>query len=329
MKKIPPDLVDAIFSEDIAETILSIGKKYGLLIDKVGELGSATNHVILGALHPKDFIPTLEQVLGVDRETAKKIAQEVNTEIFAKIRESLRKVHNIEESGIRNQESGALDQKPAIPPPESPVKKIPFSDLKPTPPTTPIPTRPAAPVIPASPVISAMPIAPKPPVPQAAPPTPNPQPPMIRPFRGGGIKVEVKKEAAAPVGGTPADLEKEVAGILKTVQPAKPKEEPKKLWPLAAGIGLIEERPKTEVGPEEKSKPAVEVKIKTIEEEEGPPKTSPFAAKLQDGIFKQAPTEERKIIEPAPPPPKISYGPADPYRELPDEKERGGLPRKG
>ena len=41
-QKLPEDLKEAIFSVETTEIIQKISKKYGLLIDKMGELASET-----------------------------------------------------------------------------------------------------------------------------------------------------------------------------------------------------------------------------------------------------------------------------------------------
>ncbi len=99
---LPEDLKDAIFSVDSANIIQSVGKKYNLTIDKIGELADETGLVMLGLTHPKDFIPNLSQRLAVDRETARKIAEGVNAQIFAKVRESLKKVHGVGEEAPKS-----------------------------------------------------------------------------------------------------------------------------------------------------------------------------------------------------------------------------------
>lgn len=96
-KKLPENLREAIFSAEITETLLAIGKKYNLPVDKIGNLSTETSLVMIGATHPRDYIANLEKVLEIDRETAQKVAHEVNTQIFSKIRESLKKLHNIPE----------------------------------------------------------------------------------------------------------------------------------------------------------------------------------------------------------------------------------------
>ncbi len=91
--KLPEDLKDAIFNVDSAEIIQAIGKKYNLPIDKTGELADETGLVLLGLTHPDNYIFNLAQRLNTDKETAGKIAEEINNQIFAKVRESLKKIH--------------------------------------------------------------------------------------------------------------------------------------------------------------------------------------------------------------------------------------------
>ncbi|MBI2609786.1 hypothetical protein HYW53_01245 [Candidatus Giovannonibacteria bacterium] len=97
-EKLPPDLMDAIYSANTPEIIERISKKYGLLIDKMGLLAEETGLVMFGITHPSDFIANLKQKLGVGQETARKIAEDVNQQIFAKVRESLKKLHGMGDS---------------------------------------------------------------------------------------------------------------------------------------------------------------------------------------------------------------------------------------
>ena len=97
--KLPEDLKDAIFSVNSADVIMSIGKKYNLTINKMGELADETGLVMLGLTPPNNFISNLNGRLEVDAEVAKKIAEEINSEIFSKIRESLKKIHGTTEAG--------------------------------------------------------------------------------------------------------------------------------------------------------------------------------------------------------------------------------------
>ena len=103
-KKLPEDLRDAILSVDSADITRSIGEKNKLTIDKIGELASETGRVMLGVTHPNEFIGNLADRLEVDKEKARAIAQEINEQIFKKVRESLRKIHNIREGEEEEQD---------------------------------------------------------------------------------------------------------------------------------------------------------------------------------------------------------------------------------
>lgn len=102
--KLPQDLKDALFDVDSSEVITSIGKKHKLAIDEMGELASETGRVMLGLTHPNKFISNLAERLEVDKVKAKEIAEDINVQIFKKVRESLKKIHN-----IRDEESPAKD----------------------------------------------------------------------------------------------------------------------------------------------------------------------------------------------------------------------------
>ena len=96
--KLPQDLRDALFDVDISELIIAIGKKHHLAVDEMGKLASETGRVMLGVTHPNQFISNLVQRLEVDKAKAKEIAEDINVNVFKKIRESLKKIHNIRDT---------------------------------------------------------------------------------------------------------------------------------------------------------------------------------------------------------------------------------------
>ncbi|OGF70334.1 hypothetical protein A3C75_00685 [Candidatus Giovannonibacteria bacterium RIFCSPHIGHO2_02_FULL_44_31] len=101
-KKLPEDLKVVLFSQESATKIGAVGKKNDLSSSNIGILADETGLVLFGVLHPKDFIPDLSEKLGVDKETAKKIAEDVNREIFQKVRVSLRKLYGITDEITEN-----------------------------------------------------------------------------------------------------------------------------------------------------------------------------------------------------------------------------------
>lgn len=118
LEKLPESLRQALSSVDSAKKVVDIGRKYALHMDKLGELGAETGMVILGFTHPADFLSRLTRRLGFPEEKVRLIAQEINTEVFLKIREALKQVHGETETGIapkspNSYQGEALIKKPA------------------------------------------------------------------------------------------------------------------------------------------------------------------------------------------------------------------------
>src|SRR3989339_971353 len=110
-KNLPNDLKTVFFSANKDETIESIGRKHNLTIDKIGDLANETGMVMLGVTHPNEFIGNLTERLEVDKEKARAIAQEINEQVFKKVRESLRKIHNMRE-GAEQEEQDKIKVSP-------------------------------------------------------------------------------------------------------------------------------------------------------------------------------------------------------------------------
>ncbi len=87
---LPEDLQEAVTSVETAEAIKKIREKYNLHIDKAGDLGDEVGRVMIGVSSFRDFAPRLKERLHLTDEQAHNIANDVNTEIFAKIRQLLR-----------------------------------------------------------------------------------------------------------------------------------------------------------------------------------------------------------------------------------------------
>ncbi|OHA13669.1 MAG: hypothetical protein A2909_02040 [Candidatus Tagabacteria bacterium RIFCSPLOWO2_01_FULL_39_11] len=137
-QKLPEDLKEAIFSVETTEIIQKISKKYGLLIDKMGELASETGLVMLGATPPREFISNLSRRLEVDRGKAAEIAKDINDGIFSKVRENLKKIHGIAEEPESEEKTGYQETElPKTLPISSPLPpKPPYQQKPPSPPTS-------------------------------------------------------------------------------------------------------------------------------------------------------------------------------------------------
>ncbi|MBI4134639.1 MAG: hypothetical protein HY471_00825 [Candidatus Sungbacteria bacterium] len=92
---LPQDIAEIYESNETAETMLAIGRKYGLTIDKLGKLTSETGYVIVGASPARKFVETIGKVLGIPQEKAVQVAREINAKIFAPIRQSLKRLHGV------------------------------------------------------------------------------------------------------------------------------------------------------------------------------------------------------------------------------------------
>ncbi len=90
LAKLPADLREIILSTDTADYIQNIGKKYNLRIDQMGGLDDEVGAVLVGETRSEEFIDKIKDRLQIDQATASAIAQEVNEQIFVKIREALR-----------------------------------------------------------------------------------------------------------------------------------------------------------------------------------------------------------------------------------------------
>lgn len=114
--KLPEDVKNAIFSAGVEKALTEIGEKNNLHIDKIGELMEEVDLVMLGVTNPKDFIRNLYGRLGIeDKEQVRRIAHEVNEQVFQKIRESLKTVHQATDEA----------QEPASEERRIPMEKIP------------------------------------------------------------------------------------------------------------------------------------------------------------------------------------------------------------
>ncbi len=108
-EKIPKDLQDAILDAGTSDIIGAITKKYGLNLEQAGNLADEVGLLMLGETNPRDFTANLIKRLETDPEMTKKIAQEINEQIFSKVRESLKKIHGVSEE----EKQGAAGPQPA------------------------------------------------------------------------------------------------------------------------------------------------------------------------------------------------------------------------
>ncbi len=85
-RKLSKNIREFLFSEELSDTLITIGKKYSLLLDKVEVIESEVFLTVEGLQNASDFIPNIKTKLGVSEEIASNIGKDVNELIFVKIR---------------------------------------------------------------------------------------------------------------------------------------------------------------------------------------------------------------------------------------------------
>ena|SRR3989338_7248423 len=136
-EKLPKNLKAAIIAVDYREKITRVGKNFQLNTDKIVALENEITFVMTGLEHPSKFIGNIAKALNLPEEKARAIAEDINTEIFRPVRESLKKIHGI-----------TSDQQPTTSNPQPITQTTPVIPAIPKPPTPVVPKPPALPVPP-------------------------------------------------------------------------------------------------------------------------------------------------------------------------------------
>lgn len=87
--KLPLELRAALFSEDNAEFISQIAKRYKIADEQIPQFAILVGNILLGLLSPDDFPKALEQELKIPAEQIAFISQEVNRLILHPVKDKL------------------------------------------------------------------------------------------------------------------------------------------------------------------------------------------------------------------------------------------------
>lgn len=90
IEALPLEFQEAIADSYISNKSLEIGKKYSLLIDKVGKLQDDTMLAVLGLIPGEALAETLIKDLEIDDKQSKLIVHDINEMIFGEIRKKIR-----------------------------------------------------------------------------------------------------------------------------------------------------------------------------------------------------------------------------------------------
>ena len=110
-KSLPQDIQLAMASTDVSNTILKIAEKHDLLLDKANELSEEVSYVMLGLTKSNNFVRTISKRLEIDEKKAIEIAQDINKEVFDKMRQSLQKIEATHEDGYSDESGNVVAEK--------------------------------------------------------------------------------------------------------------------------------------------------------------------------------------------------------------------------
>ena len=79
------------------EKIIEISVKYQLSEKSTSQLSYIIAMVLLGKLNIVDFVKILQKNYNLEREQARQLARDINSEIFLPVKDDLKKIHNISE----------------------------------------------------------------------------------------------------------------------------------------------------------------------------------------------------------------------------------------
>ena len=92
LEKLPLELKEAFFSSENSDFIYNVCRKYNCL-DRVSKIAEYSGRVLLGFLPPEDFQKVLEAELKLEKETAEKVAREINRFIFYPVKPELEQLY--------------------------------------------------------------------------------------------------------------------------------------------------------------------------------------------------------------------------------------------
>jgi hypothetical protein len=104
-EKLPPELKDAIFAEETGDNIYGVCERNDVT-DKLQDIVGLVSQILVGVLPAEDFQKSLEE-LKMEKETAKKVAQEINRFVFYPVKPALDQLYQMGTTTGKEEPSGA------------------------------------------------------------------------------------------------------------------------------------------------------------------------------------------------------------------------------
>jgi len=98
-RSLPENLQSIILSQETSEKYDALATKFSLTEEQRKTLSNQSGLLLMGVTQPQKFVSALINGLGVEREQALLIAQELNRDIFNSVKEILSEVHKQKEAG--------------------------------------------------------------------------------------------------------------------------------------------------------------------------------------------------------------------------------------
>ena len=96
---LPKALQEALSSPEIMDRIGMIGQSFGLHVDQIGDLMDQVGLVMMGLARSSDFVKQTSSRLSLDPKITAQIADQINKDVFSRIKTHLREVEERAEAG--------------------------------------------------------------------------------------------------------------------------------------------------------------------------------------------------------------------------------------
>lgn len=104
-EQLPEDIKKAIMATPWEEKLKRISDKHNLHIDQAERLGEETVIVMFGLEHPSNLVANIAKHAEISEEKAEVIAEDLNQEIFLKVRDSLKKIFEEKKEVVEEKKS--------------------------------------------------------------------------------------------------------------------------------------------------------------------------------------------------------------------------------